>query len=327
MSRILATLLVLACAAVPASAATIKLKNGKTLTCEIRRYDDASKTLHVRTQDGADAKYTLDQLDARSVYLVNASLIPKNDAKAQLRAANFARDAGLYAHAARRYGEAAKLDPTLKGAVDAEMAKLRRSAVQMCITNARAAVAKGDMAEAEKWAKTLIEKLPNEPEAAEAKAALEQYYEQNRGKKMAAAEQKASEAVKKDAEKARKRYDQMVEKTKKGLQAQNSSQAENLFRQALSDGEAVLKDIDKILAKYDDPKLDEQADGYRALVVEQMVEVHLHAASQLATQSDYRGAQKEVNQALSLDPKNQQALSMRARIEDYSSRGLGWVWG
>ena len=327
MGRILATLLVLACAAGPASAATIKLKDGTTMTCEIRGYDAGSKTLHVRRQDGTDAKYTLDQLDARSVYLVNASLIPKKDGGAQMRAANFARDAGLYAHAARRYGEAVKLDPSLKGAVDAEMTKLRRGAVQLCLKNARAAVAKGDMAEAEKWAKVLIEKLPNEPEAAEARAALDQYYAQTREKKIAAAEAKASDAVRKDAEKARKRYDQMVEKTKKGLQADSSSQAENLFRQALADGEAVLKDIEKILAKHDDPRLDEQAGSYRAVVIDQMVEVHLHAASQLATRSDYRGAQKQVNEALALDPDNQQALAMRARIEDYSSRGLGWVWG
>ena len=32
-----------------------------------------------------------------------------------------------------------------------------------------------------------------------------------------------------------------------------------------------------------------------------------------------------VNQALALDPKNQEALSARVRIEDYSSRGIrGW---
>ena len=25
-------------------------------------------------------------------------------------------------------------------------------------------------------------------------------------------------------------------------------------------------------------------------------------------------------------PKNESALSMRARVEDYASRGLGWTW-
>ena len=97
-------LLLLALAALPASAATLKLKDGSSVQCKVQKYDTATRTLYVKLDDGKDAQYGMDQLDARSVYLVNASLIPDGYAKAQLLAANFARDAGLYAHAARRYG-------------------------------------------------------------------------------------------------------------------------------------------------------------------------------------------------------------------------------
>jgi tetratricopeptide (TPR) repeat protein len=302
------------------------MKDGTTVECKVQSYDAATKTLHVKLEDGRDAQFRMDDLNARSVYLVNASLIPKDDAKAQLLAANFARDAGLYAHAVRRYGEAAKIDPSLKSTVDAEMTRLKRSAAEACAANARAAAAKGDYAEAEKWAKTLIEKLPGEPEAAEAKTALDNYYAQNREKKMAAADQKANAALQKDVEKGKARYSQMVEKTKQGLQASSNSQAEGLYRGALADGTAVMKMINDIERKYDDPKVKEQASGYRNVVTQQMVEVRLNIASQLATKSDYQGAQKEVNAALALDPKNEAAIAMRARIEDYSSRGLGWGW-
>jgi tetratricopeptide (TPR) repeat protein len=326
MRRILFSLIVLAFVALPASAAKLQLKDGTTVDCKVQSYDTATKTLHVKLEDGREAQYKMDDLNARSVYLVNASLIPKDDAKAQLLAANFARDAGLYAHAVRRYGDAVKLDPSLKSTVDAEMTKLRRSAAELCAANAKAAVAKGDYAEAEKWAKTLIEKLPGEPEAAQAKTALDDYYAQNRDKKMAAADQKANAALQKDVEKGKQRYSQMVEKTKQGLQATGGSQSESLFRGALADGNAVMKMIADIEKKYDDPKVKEQAVGYRNVVTQQMVEVRLNIASQLATRSDYQGAQKEVNQALALDPKNEAAISMRARIEDYSSRGLGWGW-
>jgi hypothetical protein len=34
-----------------------------------------------------------------------------------------------------------------------------------------------------------------------------------------------------------------------------------------------------------------------------------------------------VNSALVLDPKNESALAMRSRIEEYSSQGWGWGWG
>jgi hypothetical protein len=327
MRRILTGLVVLAIAALPASAAKIALKNGKVVECKVQSYDTATKTLHVRLEDGSTAQYRMDELDARSAYLVNASLIPKDDAKAQLLTANFARDAGLYAHAVRRYKEAARLDPSLKAQVDAEMTKLRRGAAEGCAANARAAAAKGDYAGAEKWAKTLIEKLPDEPEAAEAKAALDRYYAKNRETKMAAADQKSSDALKKDIEKGKQRFQQMVDKTKDGLEATSSSQAESSFRGALADGKAVQKQIDDLEKKYaSDPAMKEQAAGYRRVVTDQMVEVYLHIANQDATKSDYVGAQKEVNAALALDPKNESALSMRVRIQEYSSQGLGWTW-
>lgn len=324
--RSAASVAALALLALPAGAATLKLKNGTTVTGKVTRYDATAKTLYVTTDDGKDVTYALDQLDARSVYLVNASLVPPDDANKQLQVANFARDAGLYAHAARRYGTAAKLDPALKANVDAEMTKLKRMAAQDCMKNARAAVAKNDLAEAEKWLTVLIEKLPDEPEAKEAAAALDNHYAKTRAAKIEAADKKASDALKRDIEKGKKQYAEMVEKTKKGLQARGDSQAKGLFNGALADGKAVLGVIDDLEEKYDDQQTRESAASYRSAVVDQMVDVHLHLASLETVKSDYRGALKEVNAALALDPKNQRALAARARIEEASAQGWGWRW-
>ena len=63
---------------------------------------------------------------------------------------------------------------------------------------------------------------------------------------------------------------------------------------------------------------------YRDIVVGELVDVHLSLASHYATQTDYKGAQREVNEALALDPDNRAALGMRARIEENASRGLRW---
>jgi tetratricopeptide (TPR) repeat protein len=324
--RTAAFLAVLALVAVPAEAGTFKLRNGTSVTGKAQRYDEASKTLYVRTDSGQDVQYRLDQLDARSTYLVNASLVPADSASAQLAVANFARDAGLYAHAARRYGIAEKLDPKLKGAVAAEMTKLKRVAAAACMENARAAIKKNDVSEAERWLKALVEKLPDEPEAREAASLLEQRYTDARAAKMAAADQKASDALKKDVEKGKKRFAEMVEKNKKGLQARGGSQADGLFQSALVDGRAVLEDIDEIEKKYDDPRVKENVGSYRKVVVDEMVDVHLSKASLLTVRSDYQGALREVNQALALDPKNERALSARARIEEASSQGWGRPW-
>jgi hypothetical protein len=291
-------LLLLVLAALPASAAVLKLKDGTTVNCKVKAYDPATKTLSVT----------------------------KDDPKALFAVANFARDAGLYAQDARHYADVVKLDPTMKAAVDGEMSTLKHSAALACMQNARDAVSKRNYPEAEKWLKTLIEKLPDEPEAAQASGMLDAYYEKQRADKVAAADAKASAALKKEVEPAKKRFEQMAEKTKKGLQAKSDSEATRLYRSALSDGDYVLDQIEKITKKHDDPTVTERAQEYQKIVTDQMVEIHLSLASQEATKSDYKGAQKEVNQALALDPRNEQALSMRARIEDYASRGIGWRW-
>ena len=52
MRRILTGLLVLAVAALPASAAKLTFKNGTTVNCKVTAYDSATKTLSVRLDDG-----------------------------------------------------------------------------------------------------------------------------------------------------------------------------------------------------------------------------------------------------------------------------------
>lgn len=324
MRSTLTALIFMALVAAPASAAKLKLKDGKQVSGTAQRYDSPSKTLYFRTDDGKDVQYTLDQLDARSSYLVNASLVPKNDAPKQLMVANFARDAGLYAHAARRYGETLKTDPSLKPTVDVEMAKLRRMAAEACMARAREAAEKKNYPEAEKWLTTIIDKLPEEPEAAEAAAIIARYYEKNRAEKIAAADAKASDALKKDAETGKKRFEDMTKKCSEALQATSRSKAEGLWQAALVDGKAVLAEIEKLRKKYKTEGVSVEADRYHKIVIDEMVEVHLHMASQKSVQSDYNGAQKCVNAALALDPESAAALAARVRIEEAASQGIGW---
>jgi len=137
MRSLFTAFLVLALAAAPASAAKLKLKNGSTFECKVLAYDAPAKTRSVRLESGQEQKYTLDQLDARSVYLVNASLVPKGDAKAQLQVANFARDAGLYAHAVRRYEEAASGWTLTVAAPKGSMATCRPRSTRCRSTTAR----------------------------------------------------------------------------------------------------------------------------------------------------------------------------------------------
>jgi hypothetical protein len=310
-------------AAPTAAQEKIKLKSGKVVSGRATKYDDDKKVLSFRTDAGQDVDYTMDQLDARSVYLVYASVIPKDEGKGQLQLANFARDAGLYEHAARRYGYAEQADPSLKAEVERERDVLRQRAADYCLANARTAQSKGDAKEAQKWLAIILDRLPNSPQAAEAASMVEQGYAREANARDDALEKEHEELLQKDLKKGKSHYDSMIERTREGLTARNASKSEKLWKSAIDDGEVVLKEIDRLAKKYpDDARVQDGATRYRQLTVEQMVEVHLHLASQYTTNSSLKAALREANKALALDPKNGQALAARARIEQASNEGL-----
>ena len=318
------TLLILPLLAASAVASEqIKLKTGKVVSGRATAYDPDKQVLSFRLDDGEEKQYTMDQLDQRSVYLVYASVIPKENGKGQLQLANFARDAGLYEHSARRYGYAEEADPSLKAEVEKGRAELRKRAADACLANARAAQAKGDRKEAQKWLSIVIEKLPNEPQAAEAAAMIDQVYASEANARDDALEKEHEALLQKDLKKGKQKYDAMIEGTREGLTARSSSKSENLWKKAIDDGKTVLKELEKIEKKYaDDQRVQDGVARYRQLTVEQLVDLHLHLASQYMTNSSLREAQKQANAALALDPRNQQALAQRARIEQASNEGL-----
>ena len=318
----------LAALAVPSAAQEkIKLKTGKVVSGRATAYDADKQILSFHTEDGQDVQYKLDDLDSRSVYLVYASVIPKDNGKGQLQLANFARDAGLFEHAARRYGYAEAADPSLKPQVDSARTDLRNRAADYCLKNARAAQAKGDAREAQKWLDIVLQRLPNSPQAAEAASLVEQNYAREANARDDALEAEHAELLQKDLKKGKERYDSMIERTRKGLTARNESQSAKEWENAIDDGEVVLKEIDKVAKKYpDDPQVQEGAERYRALTTEQMVDLHMHLASQYTTNSSFKKAMKEVNEALALDPQNPDALAQRARIEQASNEGLFHWW-
>jgi len=312
-----------ALAAPSAGQEKIKLESGKVVSGRATAYDAEKEVLSFRTDEGQDMKYPLDQLDSRSVYLVYASVMPKDNAKGQLQLANFARDAGLYEHAARRYGYAEQADPALKTEVESARVELRRRAADYCIANARTSQSKGDAKEAQKWLAIVLERLPDSPQAAEAASMVEEGYAREANARDDALEQEHEALLQKDLKKGKQHYDSMIERTRQGLTARNASKSASLWKSAIDDGEVVLKEIERLEKKFaDDPKVQSGAARYRQLTIDQLVEIHLHLASQYTTSSSLKNALKEANAALALDPKNGQALAARARIEQASNEGL-----
>ena len=319
--------LILACVAalaVPSAASeTLKLKSGQIVSGRATRYDSERQVLSFRLDDGREVTYGMDDLDPRAVYLVYSSVVPRNSGRGQLQLANLARDAGLYQHAARRYGYAEQADPAIKSEVDRARQELRRRAADACLANARAARAKGNENETQKWLAILLERLPDEPQAAEAAAMVEEGYARQANARDDELELRYQEMLQRDLRTGKQRYDSMIDRTREGLTARNASKSTNLWNGALDDGKAVLKEVDRLKKKYpDDPKVQDGVARYRQLAIDQMVEVHLHLASLYTTRSSLNNALEETQAALALDPRNPAALAQRARIEEAANQGL-----
>ena len=306
--------------------ATIKLKDGTSVTGRPTKYDGDIQTLYFTTDDGRELVFTMDQLDARSTYLVNRTIASEDDGPRQLAVANFARDAGLYAHSSRHYRWAEQADPSLKPEVEKQAAIMRQKAGDFGLAQAREAAQKGDMADAVKWLKRILEKLPNEPQAKEASRLLDQYYARSHESRDAELEAAAPDLLSTDLKVGKQAYDSMLEKNKKALQAGSGSGSKRLFEAAIKDGERAMKELDKVTKDRKDPAVQETLAGYRERLTEEIIQIYLSLASQYMTQTSYNSALQEVNKALALDPKSRDALAMRSQIQVASSNEGGW-WG
>lgn len=316
------------CAGTALGADTIKLKGGERVRGEATAYDEARRVLSFRTTDGEVRRFHMDELDGRSVYQAVRSKVPKSDGEKQLRLANYARDIGLYAHAARHYGYARDADPALAPKIEVEVAKLKSEAARWAMDNAREEAAKGNTAEAEKWLTRLIDKLPDEPLAQEARALLSDHYDEVRADKQARFEAEQAGKLEKDLQPAKRNYDRMLEANKKALLGKrSSSQVVRDWNSAVRYGERALRDLEQVRKSYPDPGTQERLSGYRKIVTDEIIDVHMNLASHYSTQSSYQQAADETNKALALDPRNERALGMRARVEENASRSGGWGWG
>jgi len=196
---------------------TLKLADGSSVRGRGTRYDGDTETLYFHAEDGRDLKFTMDQLDGRTIYTVHHSVVPKDDGPKQLVLANFARDAGLYAHSNRHYRYAVRADPSLAAEVDRQVAIMHDKAGAYCMEQAEAAVRKSDDREAEKWLTRILQKLPDSPQAEQASRMLDKHYAKAHAMRDDRLEQAAPELLASDLKRGKRAYDDMIENNKKGL--------------------------------------------------------------------------------------------------------------
>lgn len=307
----------------------LKVKGLGVLHGEVTAWDPVAEIVTFKTEEGVEHKIKAADLDRISAYKLAKTKVDPKSAEDQVKLGNFARTIECYAYAGRHYASAIKMDPSLKASVEKEQAQNRRQAAEYCARLAREAADKGDLKTAEKWLTTLVNKLPDEPLAAEASAILKEHYEKNHAAKDDELEAKYAEKLKKELANGKKHYDSMLKNIKDGLgNTGSSSSAKRHFESAWRDGNSALSELDKVQKRHKgDEEIVELFDGYRVLITEHMVDSQLHLSSHYSTQTSYQKALEAVNKALSIDPKNSQALAARARIEEAASEGgLGRRW-
>ena len=326
IKRILTSFALCAAFAGSALAEVLVLADGTRLEGKATAYDSSSETLTWQTTGGQSRSVKLSEMRPSTAYRVLKGQVPRENGDGQLQLANFARDIEYFAHAVRHYEYALKAAPALEGRIQAEVEVLKARAATWGMARAREEIAKGNLGAAEEWLTKIITKVPDTPEATQAKAMLDAYYDKVRADRTAAAEQAHADVLSKGLAGAKKAYDDMLAANKAALKDDKSgSKAVKSWEKAISSGERAAKELERF-EKQNPTGYGELLPTYRKAVDDELVQVHLHLASHWATRNSYNKALSYANKALAIDPSDEQALSLRNRIIDASSRGLRWIW-
>ena len=309
-----------------AFAEVLVLSNGTRLEGKATAYDSDTETLSWQLESGQARDVKLSEMRPSTAYRVLKGQVPKTSGAGQLQLANFARDIEYFAHSVRHYEYALKADPSLQPKVDAEIEILKSRAATWGMAQAQAEIAKKNLHKAEEWLTKIITKVPDTPEAKQAQAMLDEYYGKVRAQRTADADRKHEETLQKGLAGAKKAYDDMLAANKKALTDEKAgSKAVKSWEAAIKHGERASRDLEKF-EKKNPTGYEDLLPTYNKAVNDQLVEINLNLSTHWATRNSYNKALGYANKALAIDPQSEQAMSLRNRIIDASSRGARWIW-
>jgi tetratricopeptide (TPR) repeat protein len=278
---------------------------------------DDTLSIRFRGEDGTESTFAYEELDRVTVYKLLKARTSKDDGAAELRLATYARDCGLFAHARRHYGYALDADPELADEVEAGLAELRHKAARSELDAALAAFRDGDERVAREHVLLVLREFPDEPEASEAAAMLNELNVRSLGAEqarlvasLAAESVRALEAVASDLNKAEEANREALGSTK------TTSQAVRRYEQALRDAAKAVRELDRLEERSrGDTELARAAAAYRERIAALQIEIHVNLASLYLVDGELEDAAREVSRALAIDPEHSGAKELRARIE------------
>lgn len=310
---------------------TYALKSGQVLTGNVVRVEGETVTLKVTMFGGtAEIQRKLDDFTNDTAYLI-ASAAGKDTPDDHLRLAQFAAGMQMKNAARKEFraayalAEAAKDEPKMK-----EIEKVAADVVERAF---KLALEKGNLTQAKEFLEILVVRLYDQRTDAQREslvAMLDAATEKVAAARKAAEEARIEKQAAADMARLLKPIDKKLAEAHQanndGLVAKNRGTAHQNYDNAIEAYREAYRGI--ISLQKNQPNNRPMQDKLSSMLVQLLddgIDTCMNAASLLMTQTDFNGAQKYVNLALTVDPKNQKALEMRQEIQQAAATsGRRW---
>jgi tetratricopeptide (TPR) repeat protein len=334
MRTLFGSLLLAFCAAsVVQGQAEVHLLNGAVLQGRLTE-DDGEKvkvSLIAEGATGATATYRHDQLAPITIYRLRFNKIERDDVKGQIDLASYALDNGVFPSARLSYDLAKKANEAKKGGMEKDLEKLHDRAPSVAFTFAQKAIDAKDYLRAERILSRICELFPDSTEVIHAARMLDLIAPNCGVSRQEAIEKKpggSSKTAKDAAAPAKKQYDKAHETRRKALgETKNPTQATRQLEAAIEEFRSAQKLLDSAMKKEGgDSDLAAHYEAWTEKVKEDMAGTYVDIANLYFSRQSNKNAMDAVDQALLLDKKNSEALTLRAHIQVAMSDSNRWRW-
>jgi tetratricopeptide (TPR) repeat protein len=317
---------------------TLVLRNNETLKARVLAVEGQKVRLEVALDGGsAEVRRDLAEFTPASAFRIVTAASPPQTADDHLRLATFAASNDMPGAATRELETARKVaaDDQLGAHLDARIEEASGVVMERMV---RQRLAVNDPAGARQQLDQLIARHPDSEAAgrrSELMAEIRRVEERLEAERLNDLAMRAAEKRQVVLDTIRQRVDAGDVANRKGLlSAKNFGESRRQFLLAAGHYEAGLRAAEKLAAEDQRTETGMQAgmtgpQGARSLVLQtraNYADAMLNAASLYLVQSQHREAMALVNRVLATDPQNQDARSLRARIELAANQPL-WMGG
>lgn len=299
-----------------------------------------SVTARVKNAEGKDETHTVpaSECDKYFFYQVRNKAIG-DDAKARIELAKYCVDNEMFSRAKAQMDSARAADPAVvEKFMETEFPKIKEGLGQRLLEAGRRSLRRGSSKNAKWYASIILTKF----EGTQAEAGAEQLLDEVQAKldaktakkreqsrtvaaqKEARTEKQTDEARDKALAPIEKLLDEGQKADTRGLKAKNLSSAKSAFESAVTKYTRALKRAEQSLAATADESLKQALEGLRGEARQGAVQANLNLANTYWARGSHVQATKYANEALAIDPNNEEAKRTRASI---AATGGGWARG